>query len=100
MAPGAKPPVQPTRPTTGAALQDTPRRNTTHYGMRVEDNILHPLLSKLELSTHYRRAREAILAWNASSPVLKRGLAITPVKFGISFTATLFNQAVPRWARA
>jgi len=69
------------------------RRDTTHYGMRVEGNILQPLLSKLELTTHYRRAQKAILAWNASSPVLKRGLAITPVKFGISFTATLFNQA-------
>ncbi|MBK7005544.1 MAG: xanthine dehydrogenase molybdopterin binding subunit [Burkholderiales bacterium] len=69
------------------------RRDTTHYGMRVEGNILQPLLSKLELTTHYRRAQKAILAWNASNPVLKRGLAITPVKFGISFTATLFNQA-------
>ena len=68
-------------------------RNTTHYQMKVEGNILQPLLSKLELSTQYRRRREAIANWNASSPVIKRGLAITPVKFGISFTATLFNQA-------
>jgi xanthine dehydrogenase large subunit len=71
--------------------QDT--RHTTHYGMRVEDNILQPLLSKLELSAQYRRGREAVLAWNANNPVIKRGLALTPVKFGISFTATLFNQA-------
>jgi len=69
------------------------KRDTTHYGMRVEDNILQPLLSKLELSAQYRRGREAVLAWNASNPIIKRGLAITPVKFGISFTATLFNQA-------
>jgi len=69
------------------------RRDTTHYGMRVEDNILAPLLSKLELSAQYRRGREAVLAWNAANPIIKRGLAITPVKFGISFTATLFNQA-------
>ncbi len=69
------------------------KRNTTHYGMRVEDNILAPLLSKLELSSQYRRGREAVLAWNAANPIIKRGLAITPVKFGISFTATLFNQA-------
>jgi xanthine dehydrogenase large subunit len=68
-------------------------RNTTHYQMKVEDNILDPLLSKLELSAHYRKRREAISAWNAKSPVIKRGIAITPVKFGISFTATLFNQA-------
>ncbi|MBI2748247.1 MAG: xanthine dehydrogenase molybdopterin binding subunit [Burkholderiales bacterium] len=69
------------------------KRDTTHYGMRVEDNILQPLLSKLEQSAHYRRGREAVFAWNAANPILKRGLAITPVKFGISFTATLFNQA-------
>ncbi|WP_397408353.1 xanthine dehydrogenase molybdopterin binding subunit [Polaromonas sp.] len=68
-------------------------RNTTHYQMKVEDNILDPLLSKLELSAQYRQRREAISAWNAMSPVIKRGIAITPVKFGISFTATLFNQA-------
>ena len=69
------------------------KRDTTHYQMKVEDNILAPLLSKLELSAHYRRRVEAISTWNAKSPVLKRGIAITPVKFGISFTATLFNQA-------
>jgi xanthine dehydrogenase large subunit len=68
-------------------------RNITHYQMKVEDNILDPLLSKLEQTSDYRRRREAISAWNAKSPVIKRGIAITPVKFGISFTATLFNQA-------
>jgi xanthine dehydrogenase large subunit len=69
------------------------KRDTTHYQMKVEDNILQPLLLKLELTAQYRGRREAILAWNASHPVIQRGLAITPVKFGISFTATLFNQA-------
>jgi len=68
-------------------------RDVTHYQMKVEDNILQPLLSKLERSASYRRRREAISAWNAQSPVIKRGLALTPVKFGISFTATFFNQA-------
>jgi xanthine dehydrogenase large subunit len=61
--------------------------------MQVEDNILQPLLSKLELSAQYRHRLEAISSYNASNPVIKRGIAITPVKFGISFTATLFNQA-------
>jgi xanthine dehydrogenase large subunit len=61
--------------------------------MKVEDNILAPLLTTLEATSDYRQRRAEIAAWNASSPVLKRGLAITPVKFGISFTATLFNQA-------
>ncbi len=68
-------------------------RNTTHYGMKVEDNILHPLLSKLEHSTQYTRRRETINTWNTQQKHFKRGISITPVKFGISFTATLFNQA-------
>ncbi len=68
-------------------------RNVTHYQMKVEDNILEPLLSRLEQTSHYRQRREEIARWNAASPVIKRGIAITPVKFGISFTATFFNQA-------
>ena len=68
-------------------------RNLTHYQMKVEDNILDPLLAQLELSAGYRERRAEIAAWNLASPVIKRGIAITPVKFGISFTATLFNQA-------
>jgi xanthine dehydrogenase large subunit len=69
------------------------RRDTTHYQMKVEDNILLPLLSQLEKTADYQRRRASIAAWNSRSPVIKRGMAITPVKFGISFTATLFNQA-------
>ena len=69
------------------------RRDTTHYQMKVEDNILQPLLSQLERESAYRARRKAITKWNRTSPVIKRGIAITPVKFGISFTATLFNQA-------
>ena len=68
-------------------------RDTTHYQMKVEDNILEPLLLKLEQTSLYIKRKEAISVWNASSPVIKRGIALTPVKFGISFTATLFNQA-------
>ncbi len=69
------------------------RRDTTHYQMQVEDNILLPLLSQLEQTSQYRRGQEAVLAWNKRNSVIKRGIALTPVKFGISFTATLFNQA-------
>ena len=76
-----------------ANLYGTSDRNVTHYGMTIEDNILTPLLQKLEQTSHYRQRKKEILAFNASSPVLKKGLALTPVKFGISFTATLFNQA-------
>ena len=68
-------------------------RDVTHYQMKVEDNILEPLLSKLELTAQYRQRQRAVSAWNKTSPIIKRGIAITPVKFGISFTATLFNQA-------
>ena len=68
-------------------------RDVTHYQMKVEDNILEPMLAKLEQTSSYRQRQSTIAAWNAASPVIKRGLAITPVKFGISFTATLFNQA-------
>ena len=68
-------------------------RNTTHYQMKVEDNILNPLLSRLEQTSQYKQRRQHISEWNAVNPVIQRGIAITPVKFGISFTATLFNQA-------
>ena len=68
-------------------------RNTTHYEMKVEDNILLPLMAQLVQDSGYRQRREQIADWNARSPVIKRGIAITPVKFGISFTATFFNQA-------
>lgn len=68
-------------------------RDTTHYQMKVEDNILSPLLSKLEQTCQYRQRRQKIAEWNANNSVIQRGIAITPVKFGISFTATLFNQA-------
>ena len=74
-------------------LYGVKERNVTHYQMQVEDNILQPLLSQLEQSSDYRARRLSIAAWNKKSPILKRGIAITPVKFGISFTATLFNQA-------
>ena len=72
---------------------DEMSRNTTHYQMKVEDNILQPLLLEIASTSRYRQRRDAIALWNAHSPVIKRGLALTPVKFGISFTATLFNQA-------
>ena len=74
-------------------LYGTRDRNTTHYGMVVENNILKSLLSTLEQTSAYRSRLASISAWNAGSEVIKRGIAITPVKFGISFTATFFNQA-------
>ena len=74
-------------------LYGVTERNVTHYQMPVEDNILEPLLAQLEKTSDYQRRRDQIARWNQASSVIKRGIAITPVKFGISFTATLFNQA-------
>ena len=68
-------------------------RNVTHYQMTVEDNILQPLLERLAQTSDYALRRAHLQRWNQSSPVIKRGMALTPVKFGISFNATLFNQA-------
>ncbi|MDD2545891.1 MAG: molybdopterin-dependent oxidoreductase, partial [Burkholderiaceae bacterium] len=68
-------------------------RNATPYGMQVFDNILPQMLLQLEQSAQYQQRQAAISAWNAQSPVLRRGLALTPVKFGISFTSTQLNQA-------
>jgi xanthine dehydrogenase large subunit len=68
-------------------------RNVTHYGMTVEDNVIARIAAELEASSDYRRRREAIARHNAASPVTKRGIAFTPVKFGVSFNATFFNQA-------
>ncbi|MFB4204047.1 putative xanthine dehydrogenase molybdenum-binding subunit XdhA [wastewater metagenome] len=74
-------------------LYGVDERNITPYGMTVEDNILPELLGELETSSEYARRREAVRAYNAASPWLKKGIAVTPVKFGISFTAKHLNQA-------
>lgn len=68
-------------------------RNVTHYHQTVEHNVIHEMTAELEESAEYAKRREEIRAFNAKSPVLKKGLAMTPVKFGISFTATFLNQA-------
>jgi xanthine dehydrogenase large subunit len=68
-------------------------RNVTPYGQHVEDNVLHDLIPALEKRADYAKRRAAIAAYNAKSSVLKRGIALTPVKFGISFTTTHLNQA-------
>jgi xanthine dehydrogenase large subunit len=66
--------------------------NVTPYGSRVEDNIIAPLVDELAAAAT-TRPRAEIAAFNAASPVLKKGLALTPVKFGISFNVVHFNQA-------
>ena len=71
----------------------TTERNVTPYGQTIEDSILHELVDELVETSDYHRRRKEINAFNAKSPILKRGLAISPLKFGISFHVTFFNQA-------
>ncbi|MEM6711779.1 MAG: xanthine dehydrogenase molybdopterin binding subunit [Pseudomonadota bacterium] len=68
-------------------------RCVTPYHQTVTDNIIHTVVDELERDTDYQARRDAILAFNKTSPIIKKGIALTPVKFGISFTATWYNQA-------
>ncbi len=68
-------------------------RNVTPYYQTVEHNMLEEMTAELEASSEYAKRREEIRAFNAKSPILKKGLSLTPVKFGISFTASFLNQA-------
>jgi xanthine dehydrogenase large subunit len=68
-------------------------RNTTPYDMVVEDNVLHELIQELADTSAYRQRRDQIRAFNQQSPVIRKGIALTPAKFGISFTTTFLNQA-------
>ncbi|MCS3408767.1 xanthine dehydrogenase molybdopterin binding subunit [Serratia sp. AKBS12] len=68
-------------------------RNVTHYQQPIEQNLLAEITAELEQSADYQARRAAIRDYNARSPLLKKGLALTPVKFGISFTASFLNQA-------
>ena len=71
-----------------------PGRDMTPYGMQITDNIAPELiLEALEASSDYRARRKAVAAFNAESRYLKRGIALMPIKFGISFTTTFLNQA-------
>jgi len=68
-------------------------RNTTPFGQTVEDNVIHELVAELEAESGYQWRRQAVRAFNAQSPVLKKGIYLTPVKFGISFNVVHYNQA-------
>lgn len=68
-------------------------RDTTHYLQTVDDNVIHEIVDELEKSSDYRRRVDEIRQFNQAHELLKRGIALTPVKFGISFTATHLNQA-------
>lgn len=68
-------------------------RNTTPYAQVIKDNIIHELVDELEQSSDYRQRKDKIREFNLQSPILKKGIALTPVKFGISFNVVHFNQA-------
>jgi len=68
-------------------------RNVTHYGETVEHNRLYMIYDQLVASSDYHKRRREIAEFNAQNEFVKRGIALTPVKFGISFTTTYLNQA-------
>jgi len=68
-------------------------RNVTHYHQKVEHNNLSEIIDTLEESSDYQARRKSITEFNENSPILKKGIALTPVKFGISFTVQHLNQA-------
>ena len=70
---------------------DAPR-NVTHYGMTVKDNVLPELIQELEERSDYRSRRESVKAFNSKHDLIKKGLALTPVKFGIAYTNIAMNQ--------
>ncbi len=76
-----------------AGGQVTPRGKLTPYGQEVEDFILHGMTEKLLETSNYAARKAAIAKWNAENPIIKKGLGVSPVKFGISFTLTHLNQA-------
>ncbi|KQY70039.1 aldehyde oxidase [Ensifer sp. Root142] len=68
-------------------------RDITPYHQQVEDNIIARIVAELEVDADYQARRMAIIEFNRASRVIRKGIALTPVKFGISFTMTAFNQA-------
>lgn len=74
------------------ALSGDPQSMTTQYNQQIEDFIADKVLDQLESESGYRARREAVRTFNASHQGRKRGLALVPLKFGISFTATMLNQ--------
>jgi xanthine dehydrogenase large subunit len=68
------------------------KNNITHFGMKIKDNVINDIFNKLINSSNYKKRRKEIEEFNQSNEYIKKGLAITPAKFGISFTTTHLNQ--------
>ncbi len=71
----------------------TPRRNETPYGQKIVEHVLAEIVATLEKSSNYAKRRKEITKYNAANSILKKGLSLVPIKFGISFTNTMMNQA-------
>ncbi len=92
-AEGGAAPRLPAASPPGDISREKKPRNVTPYGQTVEDFILTEMTGALTESCDYAARRAAVAEWNADNPILKKGMALTPVKFGISFTLTHLNQA-------
>ena len=68
-------------------------KNITHYGMKIEDNVIQEIFNQLIKKSNYKKRYSNIKKFNLNNKYLKKGIAITPVKFGISFTTIHLNQA-------
>ena len=68
-------------------------RNTTYYGMKINDNVINEIFDDLKNKSNYKKRYSAIKKFNQKNKFKKKGIAITPVKFGISFTTIHLNQA-------
>ncbi|WP_428928341.1 xanthine dehydrogenase molybdopterin binding subunit [Marinibacterium sp. SX1] len=77
----------------GTGTEPASARARTPYGQLVEDFELHEMTEALLASSDYAARKEAVAAWNATNPIVKKGIGFSPVKFGISFTLTHLNQA-------
>jgi xanthine dehydrogenase large subunit len=67
--------------------------NVTPYHQTITDNIMARVVDELEATSDYQARRRSIIDYNRNSPIIRKGIALVPVKFGISFTATWYNQA-------
>ena len=73
-------------------LYGTGKKSISPYYQKISDNISKRIIMELENSSNYQKRRKEVLIFNKNNNFFKKGIALTPVKFGISFTATWFNQ--------